>query len=368
MKKNDNKKDIKYVEVFRAEAVQERLGLSQAGILMFVLLVGGNYDQQGLQGCGQVAALEACRHYSGQLAEMLWNTAVRQCDLKRWTSSLAEYFLTQSTRKLAVPAGFPRELVFKNYRHPKVSNEVELNNLNGLRRGWDLAIDEAKLQTFFRERFNIWTKGYLKHVLPALLVRTLRDVPEGRENRSSQYGIKILPRRGKASMETYMESKITFEHQHVSRLNLMVEPAEFEDWSLLKGDKGTSFDPSLPVGTEILDYILWKGLGQDTVDCLKAEAAKPQIRKRKNISDESQALDDDDTETPPAKKKLRKGKAKAETISALNSNTSPAKARKEKKKDVATQSVPKTVPVRPIFRMLACFDVALIVTKRVCSE
>jgi len=76
-KKSDNKKDIKYVEVFRAEAVQERFGLSQAGILMFVLLVGGDYDQQGLQGCGQVAALEACRYNAGELAEVLWNTPTR---------------------------------------------------------------------------------------------------------------------------------------------------------------------------------------------------------------------------------------------------------------------------------------------------
>jgi len=144
-KKSDNKNDIKYVEVFRAEAVQERLGLSQAGILMFVLLVGGDYDQPGLQGCGQVAALEACRHNAGELAERLWNSPIRQRDLYDWSSSLGAYFREVSTRRVAVPIGFPRDLVFKNYRNPKVSSDAELHDLNGLRRGWDLAIDEPKL-------------------------------------------------------------------------------------------------------------------------------------------------------------------------------------------------------------------------------
>ena len=65
----------------------------------------------------------------------------------------------QTTRRVSVPDGFPRDLHFKNYRFPKVSTEAELHNLNGLRRGWNLPIDEAKLRTFFRERFNMGLKA-----------------------------------------------------------------------------------------------------------------------------------------------------------------------------------------------------------------
>jgi len=197
-----------------------------------------------------------------------------------------------------VPDGFPRDLHFKNYRFPKVSTEAELHNLNGLRRGWDLPIDEAKLRTFFRERFNMWTKGYLKHVLPALLVKKLMAVEKGPESESSLFDIKIMPRRGKAAAEDAKACKVTFSPLHISALDLITEPREFEDWSELKGEKGAPFDPTLLIESEVAEYILVRGLGQTVFDDLQTEASRPKPRKRKQVAEDDTAQD---STSPPAK-------------------------------------------------------------------
>ena len=46
-KKNDNKKDIRLVDVFDAGQIKTLFGLTQASILLFVLLVGGDYNTAG---------------------------------------------------------------------------------------------------------------------------------------------------------------------------------------------------------------------------------------------------------------------------------------------------------------------------------
>ena len=46
-KKNENKKDIRLVDVFDAGRIKTLFGLTQASIVLFVLLVGGDYNTAG---------------------------------------------------------------------------------------------------------------------------------------------------------------------------------------------------------------------------------------------------------------------------------------------------------------------------------
>ena len=213
-----------------------------------------------------------------------------------------------------MPDGFPRDLHFKNYRFPKVSTHEELHNLNGLRRGWDLPIDEVKLRSFFRERFNMWTKGYLKHVLPALLVKKLVTVEKGQESLSSLFDIKIMSWRGKAAAEDAKACKVTFSPLHISVLDLITEPRNFEDWSELKGEKGAPFDSTLPVESEVGEYILVQGLGETVFNDLQTEVARPKPRKRKQVAEDDASHDS----ASPSAKKLRKRKAAEETTGVMD--------------------------------------------------
>jgi hypothetical protein len=337
-KKTEAKKDIRMVDVFDASRIEQHFGLTRSGILLFVILVGGDYNTKGLEGCGPVAALEAIKHNSGSLADGLWNTPVpiKQRDLNMWALELSDCFCA-TRRNVSVPPGFPRDLHFKNYNYPKVSSDEQLHDLNGLRRGWSQEIDEVKLRYFFRERFNIWTKGWLKHVMPPLLAKKLMQVTISQGYRDSavhqsvedpeknEYSIKIRPRRGKATSEDALESKITFLPHHVSAVDLMNEPQDsqghpLEDWQELKGEKGAAFDPSLPIRCEMVDYILVHGLGQHAYDELKTQADKPQSKKRKQADDE----DDAGLETSP--------KEKPKKTQDQDATSKPKAARKPRKK------------------------------------
>jgi len=176
-------------------------------------------------------------------------------------------------------------------------------------------------------------------------------VEKRQELPSSRYAVKIIPRRGKAATETHLEGKTTFEHQHVTQLDLMTEPVQFEDWSALKGEKGAAFDPS-----EILDYILLKGLGEAAFNELKEDLAKPVSRKRKTAHADDDIVDIVKDDAVSTAKKSRNGKGKAVTRTGPDNDTTLKKMRKEKGRNEQVQvtdsaDAPKPLPTRPVFRM-----------------
>jgi hypothetical protein len=65
---------------------------------------------------------------------------------------------------MQVPFNFPDMRALGHYCNPVVSTDAQLRELRGLRNGWDPKIDQKKLRVLLRNRFNIWTRGYMKHI------------------------------------------------------------------------------------------------------------------------------------------------------------------------------------------------------------
>jgi hypothetical protein len=121
-------------------------------------------------------------------------------------------------------------------------------------------------------------------------------------------------------------------------VNLTTEPRDsqghrLEDWQALKGDKGASFDPSVPVECEVADYILIHGLGRAGFEALKLEASKPKKRKRQTEPEGEEDLID----TSPTAKRARKTKDQ-------DTSSQPKPARKPSRKKRDFNEVPGDTP------------------------
>ncbi|GAB7354544.1 hypothetical protein MBLNU459_g5002t3 [Dothideomycetes sp. NU459] len=273
------KKSDTHVRVYRADKVLENYGLDRAALVLFALLSGGDYDAKGLQGCGAVAAHEAAKFDGGRLGKMLM--VIPLSDLHLCTEELRIYFGSLPSRRLQVPDGYPRELHVRNYRSPRVSTPEQIHSLRCLRHGWNKDVDEGKLRNFLRDRFNIWTKGYIKHVIPTFLVRALANTASDETGNNAVFGIKMVPRRGKAAQNVQHDRRITFNAQVCTNLDLTTQPTD-EDWSKFTGKDGIPFDPLTRAEAETLDCILERGLGSEIMRKLVEEANQPATRKRKS--------------------------------------------------------------------------------------
>ncbi|THZ09921.1 hypothetical protein D6C95_00927 [Aureobasidium pullulans] len=165
------KKSDKLVRIYRADVIEQKHRINRQGLILFALLSGGDYDPKGLPGCGPMAALEAAQFDNGRLGKILCETPLRQ--LHCLTESLRTYFQMPGSRNVYVPPGYPRDLHVKNYREPKVPTVEQANDLRGLKKGWNVPVDEKKLRVFLLERFNFTTREYLKHILPVQLTKEL---------------------------------------------------------------------------------------------------------------------------------------------------------------------------------------------------
>lgn len=330
------KKSDTHVRVYRASKIYERYGLDRSGLVMFALLSGGDYDTKGLEGCGAVAAHHAAKYYNGRLSKMLMGVPLRDLDL--WAEELRQYFQHSASRGVFVPPGYPRDLHVKNYRSPRVSTPEQCHSLRGLQHGWNKEIEEGKLRLFLRQRFGIWTKGYIKHVIPVLLVKALANTASDEVGNNAVFDIKLVPRRGKAAQEATLDRKITFNPQVCTNLDLKTQPdgPDGEDWTKFIGKDGIEFDPLMRVETETLDCILERGLGTEVMEVLLEEASQPVSRKRK-----SKAANDDREEaheaTKPAPKK-RKSKAAINGQEDTKPKTNPTFIKSKVKTAPAAQS------------------------------
>ncbi|KAK5999423.1 hypothetical protein QM012_005548 [Aureobasidium pullulans] len=267
-KKSDN-----LVRIYCADAIEQKHGIDRQGLILFALLSGGDYDTKGLPGCGPMAALGAARFDNGRLGKMLCETPLRQ--LHCFTESLREYFQMSSSRSVYVPPGYPRELHVKNYREPKVSTPEQAHDLRGLKNGWYVPIDEAKLRPFLFERFNFNTKDYLKHILPILLTKELVQTNAETIDKNLGFELQLVQKRGRDYDADCLERQITFDPKKCTKLNLWSKPGH-EDWP-------ESFDPTPLVEAELPEYILVNALGEAEMQRLKLLASQPKPRKRKNV-------------------------------------------------------------------------------------
>ena len=165
----DRKKSDSHVRVYRADRVKEQYGLDKQGLVLFAMLSGGDYDTKGVPGCGPQLALKAAAQF-GLGAELCMAT---QWTLFSFRAKLQDFFFEQHRAGTQIPPDFPHLRILNHYRTPCVSTSVQLQDLRGLRKGWDVPVDQAALRHFMRDMFNFWTKAWMRHVAPFLLAKTM---------------------------------------------------------------------------------------------------------------------------------------------------------------------------------------------------
>jgi hypothetical protein len=168
---------------------------------------------------------------------------------------------------MQVPLTFPDMRALGHYCNPVISTDAQLRDLRDLKNGWDPKIDQNKLRVLLRSRFNIWTRGYMKHIAPIFMVRQLARCSREDTNLIANTTFDIQLKRtikkksgnGDDSEEpTELERKITFYPLPAVEIDLR-EP-EGEDWSIWEGKDGSHYDPAGRVESNILDCFLKHGL------------------------------------------------------------------------------------------------------------
>ncbi|KAH0365917.1 hypothetical protein KCU65_g5716, partial [Aureobasidium melanogenum] len=333
---NTAKKSDILVRIYRADVIEQKHRINRQGLILFALLSGGDYDTKGLPGCGPMAALEAAQFDNGRLGKILCETPLRQ--LHCFTESLRDYFQTPGSRSVYVPPGYPRDLHVKNYREPKVSTPEQANDLRGLKNGWYVPIDEAKLRPFLLHMFNFNTKEYLRHILPILLTKELVQTTPETIDKNLVFELQMVQKRGRDHNADCLERQMTFNPKKCTELNLWKQPDD-EDWA-------EGFDPTSPVEAELLEYILVNALGQAEMQRLKQLTSQPKLRKRKTTDTEPEldsqtSVQSTDGTAKSAQKKQEKVTAGGED--ATSSTNSSGTASKPTTKRKSTKRHGKTI-------------------------
>jgi Holliday junction resolvase YEN1 len=196
--------------------------------------------------------------------------------------------LRQEGKQLLVPPTFPDFKALGHYCNPVVTPEDELRNINYLKSDWDPKIDQAKLRVLLRHRFNIWTKGFMKHIAPVFMIRQLARCPSHDEALSENLKYDIQLKRTKqkkagpgedVAQPTQLEKKIAFYPLPAVDIDI-TEPlgSGSEDWSIWEKN-GSHYDPAEHVECNILSCFLEHGLPEGFL-----VAPEPPKRQRKQNS------------------------------------------------------------------------------------
>lgn len=114
-------------------------------LVLFAIIVGGDYDPKGLMQCGPKLALEATQQgYAVSLVRAFENG-----DMAAWRQKFKQFLENQGSHIL-LPIGFPSTQLLRDYIRPKVSSEQELRS--GL--SWNLEVDNMALQALINSRCN----------------------------------------------------------------------------------------------------------------------------------------------------------------------------------------------------------------------
>ncbi|WPG99953.1 PIN domain-like protein, protein [Acrodontium crateriforme] len=290
--RKSGKKSDSLVRVYQANVIQQQIQIDKAGLLLFVLLAGGDYDMQGLMNCGAKTSLKAVQWQGGRLSNVLMSAAstegkLQKFKLEEFRATLRD-FLFEERVSIQVPADFPKVLALKNYHQPVVSSPEQLHNLRSLRQGWDRTFDESKLFPFLQSKFNFWSKEYTKHIIPIILTQRLRRIALGEVDDEFVRKIQLAPRRTKAELD----KPITFLPAAITTLDLSRETSD-----------GSLFATMEPAESNMLLCLLEPVLGEAALNTATAtKARKKPTPSAKNSATSSQTLQRDMLDIAPAKR------------------------------------------------------------------
>lgn len=376
------------IRVVQAEKILAEHDLDHESLVAWAMLAGGDYNTAGLPGCSSQIARLVLRKQHGIAHELCH---AQQYELPAWRSRL-EAVLRQEGKRLSVPPTFPDSKPLGHYCNPVVTSDDELRNIEHLKIDWDPKIDQAKLRVLLRSRFNIWTKGFMKHIAPVFMIRQLARCPSRDEALSENLKYDIQLKRTKqkkavpgedSAQPTQLEKKITFYPLPAVDIDISEPPGPHgEDWSIWE-KHGSHYDPAEHVECNVLSCFLEHGLPEGFL-----VAPEPPKRQRKQTTS-AVVTDRGETDVAPIppqdaepanpvavesapKKRGRPKKtatpASTDAVTADNApkkrgrppkdgNTAPAKSQSKKRKGPADAESPvKSSP--PVFRLPREFSFA----------
>jgi Holliday junction resolvase YEN1 len=344
-----SKWDPDKITVLRAQKILEDHDFDSESLVLFAMLAGADYNASGLAGCGPQIARLVSRKSHGLANEMCHAS---QQDIPAWRLRLEET-LGKEGRRMQVPFDFPDMRALGHYCNPVVSTDAQLRDLRGLRNGWDPKIDQKKLRVLLRNRFNVWTRGYMKHIAPIFMIRQLarcsRDDATLLANTTYDIQLKRTIKRKAANGDdseepTELERKITFYPLPAVEIDLR-EP-EGEDWSIWEGKDGSHYDPAGRVECNILDCFLKHGLPEgypSTPETPKRQRKQKATTAASDSAEASASVPSIDAEaTAPASAPQKRGRPKKSATAANGdgemANSPPKRGRPKKDADTSTSN------------------------------
>ncbi|KUI58032.1 hypothetical protein VP1G_05324 [Cytospora mali] len=226
-----------------AELKRGETGLDREGMVLVALMSGGDYNPEGVPGCGVKVACEAARAGFGR----------RLCRIKRsdpealasWRKELMEELRTNKSqffrtrhKALAIPEDFPSVEVLRYYTHPVVSQAATVDKL---KREFPKkkAIDIEGLRAFTAETFDwvykIGAVKFIRVLAPSLLVQALlslsyeeleTDDPDVRQEVEGKLVRSINIRRTHLSTDGTPELRVSYIPNDVVGIDLDAEEDE----------------------------------------------------------------------------------------------------------------------------------------------
>ena len=138
---------------------------------MFAMLVGGDYDRQGLKGCGTVNALKLVKAGLGR--SLCSRQGQTECNI--WRESVLKRFIARQSINLVVPGDYPKFNTLDKYKSPDAHADAELRNHARANWNYGSPLLEVKLLRVACRRFNFWSEQYYDHISPVLLSRFLAE-------------------------------------------------------------------------------------------------------------------------------------------------------------------------------------------------
>jgi len=151
-----------HVELFQIGEIERKVPeLNQDGFLLYCLLAGGDYDK-GLAGIGDAKAMDAIKRTGGDEWISLGSSlrrAIQNDDLPSWRKQVIARF---KNIRVSPKENWLGKEIARAYANPRISSERELRQAYESERGWNLQINEERLERLLTTRFNFNAEQYIK--------------------------------------------------------------------------------------------------------------------------------------------------------------------------------------------------------------
>ncbi|KAF3941016.1 hypothetical protein ABW19_dt0200837 [Dactylella cylindrospora] len=290
--KTNTERSETLIRVYRSSNLQSQFGLNREGLVLFVMLVGGDYSK-GIINCGLKSAMKAVQAGYG---ESLYQCQ-SQKEVSAWLKKLQALLDDQSIK--ISPFSILHDTLSK-YTNPVVTDGSESLNPSCLALGWQRPWEEHSLRAFLGAMFNIWTKRFFVWLGPVLLVQRAQIDPGIFED--PDLSIKVIKQRNKSQSDPEDQYTTKLKFKPASLMNTKIEDVAPGEWLGPKDSTRTVPGFGLVAEAEVLQCIFDK-CSKPNGNPPKPSASTKAGRKRKSLADE----EDRSQQDPPQKRQPETG-------------------------------------------------------------